>query len=64
MPPTDRHTMNLLSRLVDWIFDSSDSSTTAASEAYLAEAVDLHDLERRMRVLDQRRSFGPFGQNV
>jgi hypothetical protein len=56
--------MNLLSRLVDGIFDSSDSSTNAATEAYLAEAVDLHDLERRMRALDQRRSFGPFGQNA
>ena len=28
-------------------------------EAYLAEAVDLHDLERRMRAIDERGRRGP-----
>jgi hypothetical protein len=28
-------------------------------EAYLAEAVDLHDLERRMRTIDERGRRGP-----
>lgn len=28
-------------------------------EAYLAEAIDLHDLERRMRVIDERGRRGP-----
>ena len=28
-------------------------------EAYLAESVDIYDLERRMRELDQRAQNGP-----
>jgi len=31
-------------------------------EAYLAESIDIYDLERRMRALDQQsRAQGPFG---
>ena len=56
--------MNLISRLVGWIFDADDSATDRQAEAYLAEAVDIVDLERRMRLLDQRRAVGPFAQNV
>jgi uncharacterized protein DUF3563 len=30
----------------------------ARNEAYLAQSVDLHDLERRMREIDQRGRHG------
>ena len=55
--------MNILSRLVSWIFDASDNHRSDA-EAYLSGAVDLNDLERRMRELDTRRPIGPFGLNA
>jgi hypothetical protein len=56
--------MNLLSRFVGWIFDASRSTTTSEAEDYLSHAVDLNDLERRMRELDARRAIGPFGLNA
>jgi hypothetical protein len=56
--------MNLLSRFVGWIFDASQSTTTSEAEDYLSHAVDLNDLERRMRELDARRAIGPFGLNA
>ena len=59
-----RPTMNLLSRLVSWVFDASDSAHLSDAEAYLSGAVDLNDLERRMRELDERRPIGPFGLNA
>lgn len=56
--------MNLLSRFFDWIFDADASGDGGEVEAYLSEAVDLNDLEYRMRQLDRRRSIGPFGLNA
>ena len=56
--------MNLLSRFVDWVFDASRSGLTPDAEAYLARAVDISDLERRMRALDEHRAIGPFGMNA
>lgn len=50
-----------LSRLLNWLAFSQRKSST---DAYLAEAVDLPDLERRMRSLDRWRAVGPFGQNA
>ena len=37
---------------------SIDESSQARDEAYLAEAVDNYDLERRMREIDRGRRFG------
>jgi hypothetical protein len=56
--------MNLLSRFVSWVFEASDRSHLSDAEAYLSDAVDLRDLERRMRELDTRRPIGPFGLNA
>jgi len=56
--------MSLISQFISWIFDPSDPPTDAAAEAFLAQAVDLHDLERRMRQLDRQRHIGPFGLNA
>jgi Protein of unknown function (DUF3563) len=56
--------MNLISQFFSWIFDPSDASTDPAAEDFLAQAVDLHDLERRMRQLDRQRGVGPFGLNA
>ena len=56
--------MNLISRLIDWIFDPHEPSADADAEAFLAQSVDLHDLERRMRELDRRRAVGPLGMNA
>lgn len=43
----------------------SSSDVTNSDEKYLAEAVDLNDLETRMRQLDRGRrdlaALGPFG---
>ena len=59
-----RPTMNLFSRFVSWVFDASDSTHLSDAEVYLSGAVDLNDLERRMRELDTRRPIGPFGLNA
>jgi len=56
--------MNLISRFIGWIFDPSDPQTDPAAEAFLAQSIDLHDLERRMRQLDRQRHIGPFGLNA
>ena len=56
--------MDFLSRLVSWVFDAGNNTLGSDSEAYLADAVDMNDLERRMRELDARRDIGPFGQNA
>ena len=55
--------MNFISSLIGWIFDPADVNTQNRDELFLAESVDICDHERRMRLLDQRRPFGPFGQN-
>ena len=56
--------MNLIAALFGWIFDPQQVNLRDRDEEYLADAVDICDLERRMRVLDERRPFGPFGQNA
>jgi hypothetical protein len=56
--------MNLLSRFVSWLFDPDYATAQAAAEAYLSQAVDMNDLEYRMRQLDARRTPGPFGLNA
>lgn len=56
--------MNLIHSIIDWVFDPDQTQARRADEAFLAESVDMLDLERRMRELDQRRAFGPFGSNA
>jgi len=56
--------MNLISHFIDWIFEPSEPSNDPATDAFLAQAIDLHDLERRMRELDRPRRIGPFGLNA
>lgn len=55
--------MNLISSFIAWIFDPQPSCQERA-ERYLADAIDLADLERRMRALDEHRPAGPFGQGA
>ena len=55
--------MNLIIRFFNWLFEPRDGSSDA-DDAYLAQAVDMYDLERRMRLLDRRPAFGPFGLNA
>jgi Protein of unknown function (DUF3563) len=55
---------NLVSQFIDWIFAPGDPDIDTRAEAFLAQAVDLHDLERRMRDLDRQRRIGPFGLNA
>ena len=47
------------------VLPPSDSPVPNSDEKYLAEAVDLNDLETRMRQLDRGRrelnALGPFG---
>ena len=57
------YTMNPFTVLISWIFDPQPVAQDSDSR-YLSEAVDLCDLERRMRLLDQHRPVGPFGQNA
>lgn len=56
--------MKLLAKIFDWVFDPGYIHTQAYVDDYLSRAVDMTDLERRMRVLDERRPFGPFGMNA
>ena len=56
--------MNLIAALIGWIFDPQQNNLQERDEKYLAEAVDICDLERRMRAIDERRPFGPFGLNA
>lgn len=50
--------MNPIVTFFAWIFDPDPFDSQRRDEAYLAESVDMCDLERRMRELDQRRSSG------
>jgi len=52
--------MNLIAHFIAWIFDSHPTSQER-DERYLSAAVDLVDLEHRIRILDERRPAGPFG---
>jgi hypothetical protein len=57
--------MNPITAFINWVFDPIQTNPTESrDDKYLAEAVDMSDLERRMRVLDQRRPIGAFGQNA
>jgi len=56
--------MNLITAFIAWVFDARHVNTQSRDEKYLAEAVDICDLERRMRALDQHSAIGPFGQNA
>lgn len=47
--------MNLVATFIAWIFDPQPQDALRREEAYLAQSVDMCDLERRMRELDQRR---------
>jgi len=55
--------MNLIKTFISWIFDPY-PSTQERDEQFLAGAADMADLERRMRMLDERRPVGPFGQGA
>ena len=50
--------MNPIVAFFAWIFDPDPFESQRREEAYLAQSVDMCDLERRMRELDQRRSSG------
>jgi Protein of unknown function (DUF3563) len=55
-----------MKRLIDYLKTLFDRRDPSYDEEYLAEAADIYDLERRMRVLDRRRaynSFYPAGSN-
>ena len=56
--------MNLIIRFFNWLFEPRDLIASPGDQAYLAGAVDINDLERRLDQLDHRPSFGPFGLNA
>ena len=56
--------MDILSNFISWLFDAEEHNTQDRDAAYLADAADIYELEHRMRNLDRRRPFGPFGQNA
>ena len=56
--------MNLISHFLNWLFEPREAFSSAGDDAYLAAAVDMNDLERRMRQLDRGSAFGPFGFNA
>jgi Protein of unknown function (DUF3563) len=56
--------VNFISQFIGWIFDAEQNNSQQRDEAYIAESADLYELESRMRELDRRRPFGPFGLNA
>jgi hypothetical protein len=56
--------MSLISILINLVFPPAQASAYDGDTDYLSQSVDMIDLERRMRALDQRQPFGPFGQNA
>lgn len=56
--------MHYLSDFFSWIFDPAPLAAQRRAEQYLSQAVDLCDLERRMRLLDQNRGFGPYASGL
>ena len=62
--PKQSTDVNLISQFIGWIFDADQSNMQQRDEAYIAESADLYELESRMRELDRRRPFGPFGLNA
>ena len=57
--------MTSLFTVLSGLFGRSTSDAQDRDAAYLAEAVDIHDLERRMRLVDSGRhnlyASGPYG---
>jgi hypothetical protein len=53
---------SLLQLLKSFVFGSP--SRHEADEAYLAESVDIYDLERRMREIDQRGRAPAYGVSL
>ena len=64
LPPKLSTDVNLISQFIGWIFDADQNNIQQRDEAYIAESTDLYELESRMRELDRRRPFGPFGLNA
>ena len=64
MPRSLKSTMNLIAHFLNWLFEPREGFSSSRDDAYLAAAVDMNDLERRMRQLDRGPSFGPFGYNA
>ena len=56
--------MNVIAAVIAWIFDPHPTESLRDDEAYLAQSVDMCDLERRMRELDQRRFSGAISHGV
>jgi hypothetical protein len=56
--------MSLISILINLVFTPAQASAYEGDADYLSQSVDMIDLERRMRALDQRQPFGPFGLNA
>jgi hypothetical protein len=56
--------VNLISKFIGWIFDADQNNAQQRDESYIAASADLYELESRMRELDRRRPFGPFGMNA
>lgn len=44
-----------MTKIIEMLHDLMRPEPVAMDEAYLAESVDIYDLERRMRELDDRR---------
>jgi hypothetical protein len=47
--------VNIIAAFFAWIFDPHPQDALRREEAYLAQSVDMCDLERRMRELDRHR---------
>jgi hypothetical protein len=47
--------VNVIAAFFAWIFDPHPQDALRREETYLAQSVDMCDLERRMRELDRRR---------
>ncbi|WP_296661924.1 DUF3563 family protein [Paraburkholderia sp.] len=48
--------MYMLSRLFLFLTNSADAMQKAREEAYLAEAIDIYDLEFRLREIDREKT--------
>lgn len=56
--------MKTLTDFISWLFDANERNLQDRDAAYLADAADIYELEHRMRKLDRRQPFGPFGMNA
>ncbi|MCR5863977.1 MAG: DUF3563 family protein [Aquincola tertiaricarbonis] len=50
-----------MTKIIEMLHDLMRPEPAALDEAYLAESVDIYDLERRMRELDDRRMNPQWG---